>query len=157
MQLTNKLGPARTSQLPHFEHRSLRSTCAICRDQFRRWQSSEISIGTMSALARFTHTVRDPNASREQKALALEYILHIVGDVHQPLHAGNGDDRGGNDVKVRWFGDETNLHSVWDSKLIDSRNLSYTEYARWLGRDIDPSETIAWWTAPPGSTDQSSS
>ena len=103
----------------------------------------------LSALARFTQTVRDPNASREEKALALKFIVHIVGDVHQPLHAGNGEDRGGNDVKVRWFGDETNLHSVWDSRLIDSRNLSYTEYARWLGRDIDPSETIAWWTADP--------
>ena len=42
-------GPARTSRLAHFEHRSLRSTCAICRDQFRRWQSSEISIGWMMA------------------------------------------------------------------------------------------------------------
>ena len=103
----------------------------------------------LSALARFTRTVRDPNASREEKARALKFIVHIVGDVHQPLHAGNGEDRGGNDVKVRWFGDETNLHSVWDSRLIDSRSLSYTEYARWLGRDIDPRETIAWWTANP--------
>ena len=103
----------------------------------------------LSALARFTQTVRDPNASREEKALALKFIVHIVGDVHQPLHAGNGKDRGGNDVKVSWFGDDTNLHSVWDSRLIDSRNLSYTEYARWLGRDIDPSEIIIWWTADP--------
>lgn len=103
----------------------------------------------LTALARFTQTVRDPNASREEKALALKFIVHIIGDVHQPLHAGNGEDRGGNDVRVRWFGDETNLHSVWDSKLIDSRNLSYTEYAHWLGRDIDPNETIAWWTADP--------
>ena len=103
----------------------------------------------LSALARFTQTVRDASASREEKALALKFIVHIVGDVHQPLHAGNGDDRGGNDVKVRWFGDETNLHSVWDSALIDSRNLSYTEYARWLGRDINPRETIAWWMADP--------
>lgn len=103
----------------------------------------------LSALTRFTQTVRDPNASREEKALALKFIVHIVADVHQPLHAGNGEDRGGNDVKVRWFGDATNLHSVWDSLLIDSRNLSYTEYARWLGRDIDPRETITWWTADP--------
>ena len=93
--------------------------------------------------------MRDPNASREEKALALKFIVHIVGDVHQPLHAGNGEDRGGNDVKVRWFSDDTNLHAVWDSRLIDSRNLSYTEYATWLGRDIDPSETIGWWTADP--------
>ncbi len=93
--------------------------------------------------------MRDPNASREEKALALKFIVHIVGDVHQPLHAGNGEDRGGNDVKVRWFGEETNLHSVWDSKLIESRNLSYTEYSHWLGREINPEQTIAWWTADP--------
>jgi len=93
--------------------------------------------------------VRDPNASREEKALALKFIVHIVGDVHQPLHAGNGEDRGGNDVKVRWFGEETNLHSVWDSKLIESRNLSYTEYSHWLGREINSEQTIAWWTADP--------
>ncbi|WP_239805986.1 S1/P1 nuclease [Croceicoccus hydrothermalis] len=62
---------------------------------------------------------------------------------------GNGEDRGGNDVKVRWFGDETNLPSVWDSRLIDSRNRSYSEYARWLGREIQPSDAIAWWTADP--------
>ena len=103
----------------------------------------------LSALARFTQTVRDPNASREDKALALKFIVHIVGDVHQPLHAGNGDDRGGNDVKVRWFSDDTNLHAVWDSRLIDSRSLSYTEYASWLGREIKPSDAVAWWTADP--------
>lgn len=92
--------------------------------------------------------MRDPTASRDDKALALKFIGHIVDDVHQSLRAGNAKDRG-NVVKVRWFGAETNLHSVWDSALIDSRNLSYIEYARWLGRDINPSETIAWWTADP--------
>ena len=103
----------------------------------------------LSVLDRFVATVRDPSASREDKALALRFIVHIVGDVHQPLHAGNGDDRGGNDVKVRWFGDSTNLHSVWDSKMIEGQNLSYTEYATWLNRQIEPSETIAWWDANP--------
>ena len=97
----------------------------------------------LSALARFTQTVRDANASRENKALALKFIAHIVGAVHQPLHAGNGDDRGGNDVKVRWFGDETKLHAVWDNRLIDSRSLSYSEYSRWLEREIKSSDAIA--------------
>jgi hypothetical protein len=103
----------------------------------------------LSALDRFVATIRDPDASREDKALALRFIVHIVGDVHQPLHAGSGDDRGGNDVKVRWFGDNTNLHSVWDSKMIEGQNLSYTEYATWLNRQIEPIETIAWWDANP--------
>lgn len=103
----------------------------------------------LSALERFSATVRDPNATQAEKALALRFIVHIVGDVHQPLHAGSGDDRGGNDLKVRWFGDETNLHSVWDSQMIEGQNLSYSEYANWLGRQIDPAETIAWWDASP--------
>lgn len=103
----------------------------------------------LSALDQFAATVRDPSASREEKALALRFIIHIVGDVHQPLHAGNGEDRGGNDVKVLWFGDETNLHSVWDSRMIEAQSLSYTEYTVWMSRQIEPAETIAWWHADP--------
>ena len=103
----------------------------------------------ITALQRFSAVVRDPNATRSDKALALRFIVHIIGDVHQPLHVGGGTDRGGNDVKVSWLGDATNLHSVWDTKLIDAQNLSYTEYARWLGRQIDPAETIGWWEANP--------
>lgn len=101
------------------------------------------------ALKRFTATVRSPNATREEKALALRFIVHIVGDIHQPLHAGDGTDRGGNDVEVRWFGENTNLHSVWDTKMIEGQNLSYSEYANWLSRQIDPAETIEWWQVDP--------
>lgn len=103
----------------------------------------------LSALARFATTVRDPSAPREDKALALRFIIHIVGDVHQPLHAGNGEDRGGNDVKVRWFGEETNLHSVWDSRMIEGQDLSYSEYTTWLGRQITPAQTLDWWEPDP--------
>lgn len=101
----------------------------------------------ITALKRFSATVRDPNASKEDRATALRFIIHIVGDLHQPLHAGNGTDKGGNDVSVRWFGAATNLHSVWDTELIESRNLSYTEYAARLETRITPQETIDWWTA----------
>lgn len=103
----------------------------------------------LTALQTFSAVVRDPNASRMDKALALKFIIHIVGDVHQPLHAGDGTDRGGNDAKVRWFGENTNLHSVWDTKMIEAQNLSYTEYARWLDRQIEPEETLAWWEPNP--------
>lgn len=103
----------------------------------------------LSALSRFAATVRDPAAKQADKALALRFIIHIVGDLHQPLHAGTGNDRGGNDVKLRWFGQETNLHTVWDTRMIEGKGLSYSEYSVWLGRRIGPDETIAWWTANP--------
>ena len=103
----------------------------------------------LSALARFAATVRNPDAPRADRALALRFIIHIVGDLHQPLHAGNGTDRGGNDLKLRWFGQDTNLHAVWDTRMIEGKGLSYSEYSAWLGRRIGPDETIAWWTADP--------
>ena len=103
----------------------------------------------LTALRRFTETVRSADATPEEKALALRFIVHIVGDLHQPLHAGNGSDRGGNEIDVLWFGQETNLHAVWDTRMLEGENLSYSEYARWLGRQIDPAETIDWWQPDP--------
>jgi hypothetical protein len=61
------------------------------------------------------------NTSADKKLLALKYLIHFVGDVHQPLHAGYGDDRGGNSYQLQAFMRGSNLHAVWDSGLI--RNL----------------------------------
>ncbi len=63
----------------------------------------------------------------------LKMLVHLVGDIHQPLHVGCCDDQGGNKVKVKWFGRETNLHSTWDSNMIDDTKLSFTELAGFLG------------------------
>ncbi|KMS56199.1 S1/P1 Nuclease [Novosphingobium barchaimii LL02] len=97
-----------------------------------------------AALKRFTATLRDSKASADDKRLALRFIVHIIGDLHQPLHAGGGTDRGGNDVKVTWFGKPTNLHTVWDSSMIEQRQLSYSEYAHWLERATTPEEVVTW-------------
>jgi hypothetical protein len=53
--------------------------------------------------------------TKTNKLLYLRMLIHIVEDVHQPLHTGHLSDKGGNDVKVQWFGKESNLHSIWDS------------------------------------------
>jgi hypothetical protein len=64
------------------------------------------------------------------EAAALKMLVHLLGDLHQPLHVGRGDDKGGNDVKLKYFGKSTNLHRIWDSDLIDGQQLSYTEYSQ---------------------------
>ncbi|HEU4861098.1 MAG TPA: S1/P1 nuclease [Chitinophagaceae bacterium] len=66
----------------------------------------------------------------EKKQMYLRLLIHIAGDIHQPLHVGRLEDLGGNRIRVLWFGDSTNLHSVWDEKLIESQNLSYSEYVK---------------------------
>lgn len=68
----------------------------------------------------------------------VKMIVHMVGDMHCPMHAGRLSDLGGNKVKVRWFGRNTNLHSVWDSKIVESaRNWSHTEWRDQLDRTND--------------------
>lgn len=103
----------------------------------------------LEALARFRKTLLDPNASRADKQLALRFIIHLVGDVHQPLHAGRCCDHGANDVKVTWFGKPTNLHAVWDSAIVDEEQLSFSEMAAKLERHITSDEVIMWWNADP--------
>ena len=72
--------------------------------------------------------------SQEDKKAYLKMLVHLVGDLHQPLHVGTGNDRGGNDVKVTYFNQNTNLHTVWDTKIIDGKNLSFTELSQHLNR-----------------------
>lgn len=103
----------------------------------------------VTALTRFRATLSEPRASLAEKQLALRFIVHIVGDLHQPLHAGNGSDRGGNDHKVTFAGEQTNLHSVWDTGLVEQQNLSYSEMAAWLGSKITPEMAASWNTADP--------
>jgi len=87
------------------------------------------------------------------EVFALKCLVHLVADVHQPLHVGNGKDRGGNSVKVEFFGRNSNLHRVWDSEIIDGEQLSYTEYANWIDVatkdqvDLWQSETLLDWVA----------
>jgi hypothetical protein len=69
------------------------------------------------------------NLSRENKLLYLRMLIHIVEDVHQPMHVSHADDRGGNDFKVYWFGDPANLHGIWDYNLIEEQHLPYKKYA----------------------------
>ncbi|SMO55412.1 S1/P1 nuclease [Fodinibius sediminis] len=66
-----------------------------------------------------------PGAEEKEK---LKMLIHLVGDLHQPMHVGTGNDRGGNDTRVEWFYEPSNLHRVWDSGMIDETKLSYTEF-----------------------------
>ena len=82
------------------------------------------------AIGRMKDILKNANSSKEQQLEAIRMLTHLVGDMHQPLHVGNGEDRGGNNVKVKWFYDDSNLHRIWDSGMIDQKQYSYTELAQ---------------------------
>ncbi len=71
--------------------------------------------------------IKDKNSSDDDKAFYLKLLIHLIGDLHQPMHVGLKEDRGGNDFKVKWHFKDTNLHKVWDTQIIESYNMSYTE------------------------------
>ncbi|MDN3687618.1 S1/P1 nuclease [Cyclobacterium jeungdonense] len=78
--------------------------------------------------------LQNGNLDAETKIAYLKILVHLVGDLHQPLHVGTGEDRGGNDVDVFYFNQQTNLHAVWDTRIIEGKNLSYTELAEHLNK-----------------------
>jgi len=81
------------------------------------------------------NTLQSSTSSLNEKQFALKFLGHLVGDSHQPFHAGRSEDRGGNLIKVDFFDNETNLHSLWDTGLIENENLAYTEYAKFIDTD----------------------
>lgn len=104
----------------------------------------------------------DPNASREDKVLALKILIHVMGDLHQPMHLGHATDLGGNRTKVKFFDRDTNLHSVWDTALPDAAHKwSYTEWVNQIdrvspeaaGAIVFPEEYTAGATYSPGLID----
>ena len=92
----------------------------------------------------FIAVLKDKKSLKEEKQVALKFLVHLIGDLHQPLHVGNGKDRGGNDVRLKWFGNPTNLHRLWDTELIDYQKLSYTEYADYLKLNEDRGRIRDW-------------
>lgn len=85
--------------------------------------------------------LKDPSISKADKVFALTFLIHMIGDMHQPLHVGRDEDQGGNKVQVMWFDRPTNLHRVWDEHLVEFQQLSYTEYTAAL--DTASKATIA--------------
>jgi len=73
--------------------------------------------------------LKKKDLSADNKLLYLRMLIHVVGDIHQPLHTGRPEDLGGNKIRVLWFKDSVNLHQVWDDRLVNFQQLSYTEYA----------------------------
>lgn len=97
---------------------------------------------SMTVLKKYPEILKDKNANRSVKIVALKYLVHVVGDIHQPFHVGLVGDAGGNFCKVSWKpGQLSNLHAVWDGKVIEYdvaqfrknyspfKDYSYNDYA----------------------------
>jgi hypothetical protein len=89
----------------------------------------------------------DAKASPSARATALKYIVHFVGDMHQPMHVSRAEDKGGNTIQVRYEGRGTNLHSLWDTKMLEHAGLSDVQLAQQFDK-ATPGEIRKWQSDP---------
>ncbi len=83
----------------------------------------------VEALKAQTKILADPARSDAERTQALKFVVHFVGDIHQPMHAGYGHDKGGNDFQLQYNNRGSNLHSLWDSGMLNARRLDDDAYA----------------------------
>jgi len=89
-------------------------------------------------------TLRNKRLGDAARAQALLFLIHFVADVHQPLHAEDNDDRGGNDVHVRIGRERANLHRVWDVDVVEGLGFDPNAVAAGIERGITPQQRQAW-------------
>jgi hypothetical protein len=100
-----------------------------------------------AAIRKYAGILQDRTRSPAERAEALKFVVHFVGDVHQPLHVSYTDDQGGNKVKVTWLGAaDWSLHSVWDTAFVTKRKglKSWKQLASDLRASIGTGDRATW-------------
>lgn len=105
-------------------------------DDFKKLLASPKSEGEHLFFALDTLTTQ--LKKNKNNAEALKFFVHFVADLHQPMHLGRLDDKGGNTLKIKWFTKEINIHSLWDSYIIESQKMSYSEFSNYLQDKFEP-------------------
>ena len=97
----------------------------------------------LTAVTRLTEKLKSGRLTPEEETLSLKMLIHLVGDMHCPMHSGHRSDRGGNTIPVTFFGKPANLHSIWDTSLPEAAHKwSYTEWQNQIDRLSDDEATL---------------
>ncbi len=97
-------------------------------DQVKEVLKNDTAVDAYTRITFLVKELKKKNLAKDKKTMYLRLLIHIVGDIHQPLHVSPVGSTGGNDIKVNWFSTASNLHRVWDSHLVEQQQLSFTEY-----------------------------
>jgi hypothetical protein len=101
----------------------------LSQEQMNEVLKNDTAKDAYTAIQLLSSELRKKSVPLEKKRMYLRLLIHIAEDLSQPLHVSPVGTTGGNDIKVNWFAQPANLHSVWDSHLVEHQQLSYTEYA----------------------------
>lgn len=91
----------------------------------------------------------NPRQSAARRAEALRFLVHFVADLHQPLHAADNHDRGGNDIRIDLQGRRTNLHQLWDTRVVEAMGRDASRTAADIVASIPQAQRKAWQAGTP--------
>jgi len=98
----------------------------------------------VEAIAWYLHVLALDDAPLNEKQIALNFVAHLVGDIHQPLHVGFTDELGGTKLQVSFHGKEQTLHELWDTDLIETEKGSAREIAKRLNGEVSVEDRKSW-------------
>ncbi|EOR96253.1 endonuclease [Arcticibacter svalbardensis MN12-7] len=117
-------------------------------EQFSKTVKEQGANNIYGALIKFEAELTSNTSTPEQKTDALKFIIHFVGDMHQPMHISRSEDKGGNSIQLQFDGKGTNLHKLWDSGLINKQGMNFTQMAITYDK-TSPSEISQWQSDSP--------
>lgn len=126
-----------------FPEHFINAPLGLTRSEFEKEVKTQGQDNVYKAILSNEAVLKDAGASVDQKQRALKFIVHFVGDLHQPFHVSRKEDKGGNTIQVQFEGKGTNLHSLWDSKLIDREGLTSSQMVTSLDK-ATPAQIKAW-------------
>ncbi|MGE3608552.1 MAG: S1/P1 nuclease [Bacteriovoracaceae bacterium] len=113
-------------------------------NEMKEHDESKSSGSLVSSIREQLSTLKNKKAPLEKRSFALKFLVHLVGDLHMPLHVGNGKDAGGNKCFLKFMGERTNFHALWDEGIINFSKLSYTELTDYLIKEFKPNQRAEW-------------
>ena len=109
----------------------------------------------VEAVTWYLNVLKSNDSPLAEKQLALDYLVHLVGDLHLPLHVGFLDDLGGTKTKVMFQGKAQTLHELWDTGMLETEKGTPRAIAKLLDEECDPNDQAAWQAGTPTEPHQS--
>ena len=119
----------------------------LSKDEFTQKLEKDSATDAYTKLNFLISELKKNDLAADKKQMYLRLLIHIAGDIHQPMHVSRAEDQGGNKIKLSWFAESTNLHSLWDDKLVEFQKLSYTEYAGAINH-VTKAQRKSWSAEP---------
>jgi hypothetical protein len=126
-----------------FPEHFINAPLGLTRSQFENEVKTQPQDNVYKAILANESVLKSSTSSIDDKQKALKFIVHFVGDLHQPFHVSRKEDKGGNTIQVQFDGKGTNLHSLWDSRLIDKQGLKSSEMVAQLDK-ATPAQIKQW-------------